>query len=111
MTNTEDKLTGLSPKCLTGLNRFIGANGHLYPCCFVYTNFKDLNEWAEKYGQDKSEIDLNIHSHDEVISSNFMKKLYENFDMPVCRRYCSSTSYDTKGQNKPLWDEYDEQSK
>jgi len=108
MQNIENKLTGLSPKCLKGMNRFVGANGHLYPCCFVYTNHKQLTEWAEKYNQDKTELDLNKHSHEEVINSNFMKKLFENFDMKVCRKMCSDESYNTKGQTKPLWDEYDE---
>ena len=93
----DDKLTTISPKCLQEFGKaFIGATGELWPCCWLYSQRRDLEIWAEQNNCDMSDIDLNNYTIKEVKSSTLWKEFHNSFDTPTCKRECAGDSHWTK---------------
>lgn len=106
MTTSKNKSTGISAKCLKGMSRFLGANGKLYPCCFVYTNHADWNAWCEKYGVDTEQNNLNKYTHEQIMDSVMKTLVDSNFDMETCDRECGVDGYNSELSNQPKWNHY-----
>ena len=89
----ENKLTTITPKCEErGGKHFIGATGELWPCCWLYSQRRDLEIWAEQNDCDMSDIDLKKHTIQEVIASTLWTEFHKSFDTPLCIKECSDSS-------------------
>ena len=71
----------INPKCLNGMSCFISAEGDYYPCCFVYTNKAELEEWATK-------------------------RNYNSFEVNTCTRECGEKGYKATEVGKPKWEKW-----
>ncbi len=94
-------LTGITPKCLEKNGKaFIGSNGTLWPCCWIYTLGHELEEWAIKYDCNIDDINLNKYTIDEINNSKLMTKFNQSFDTDVCRRECGEKSWKNNNNTK-----------
>lgn len=86
----------LIPKCKDNKMRFMGADGKIYPCCFIYTQKEEsFDPWIKKIKEDDSQLDYRNHTLDEILNSNIFKKLKETFDnfekcLKPCKKNCGS---------------------
>ena len=97
MKRIEDTLTTILPKCLQNTGKaFIGATGELWPCCWLYSQRRDLEIWSEQNNCDMGDIDMNKYTIQEIQSSKLMKEFNKSFDTPTCKKECSGESHWTK---------------
>ena len=82
----EDKLNGITPKCLEQVderqerhNRFLGANGKLYPCCMIYIRNHELEDWAKRNNMNTDDIDVSKHSITDIAYGDFYTKFLYKF--------------------------------
>lgn len=101
------KLIGdIDPKCFNGVSKFVSSDGFLYPCCFVYTQKKQIVKWADQNGYDIQDINLNKYTHNEIVNGKFMKEFNSRFDINVCQYHCGKNSYKTELFGHPKWEKY-----
>lgn len=101
MNRKVETLIGITPKCLQEPGKsFIGANGELWPCCWLYSMRKDLHDWANRNNCNMSDLDLNRYTIQEVHSSKLMTMFQKSFDTETCRRECSSSSWKNNANSK-----------
>jgi len=94
-------LTGIIPKCLENNGKaFIGSDGTLWPCCWIYTLGHELKEWATKNDCDIDDINLNKYTIDEIKNSKLMTQFNQSFDTDVCRRECGEQSWKNNNNTK-----------
>lgn len=93
----EKTLTGIIPKCLQNTGKaFIGATGELWPCCWLYSQRRDLEIWAEKNDCDISDIDMHKYTIQQIQASKLMIEFQKSFDTPTCKRECTGDTHWTK---------------
>ena len=91
--NKKEKILTMTPKCLEATGKaFIGATGELWPCCWLYSQRKDLEIWAEQNNYSMDDIDLKKHTIQQVTDSIIWKEFFKSFDTPTCIRECSDSS-------------------
>lgn len=101
MIKNAETLTGISPKCLQQRGKaFIGATGELWPCCWLYSQRKDLHKWTDLNGLSMDAIDLKNHTVSEVKASTLWIEFHKSFDTPTCKRECGKDSWDNKMNTK-----------
>ena len=101
MNKKEKTLTGIIPKCLQKRGKtFISAKGELWPCCWLYGQRHDLEKWAERNNCNMDNIDLKKYSITEIQNSKLWKKFHKSFDTDICRKECSKSSWENKGNTK-----------
>lgn len=102
------------PKCKDDNMRFMGADGNIYPCCFIYTD-KDrtFDPWIEKNGEDILQLNYKNYTLKEILNSNIFKKLentFKNFEkcLEPCQRNCGSKQgYESVSDGSPKWKKYE----
>ena len=93
MKMIDDKSITITPKCVERSGKaFIGATGELWPCCWLYSQRNDLEQWAERNNLDIKDIDLKKHTIQEVKASTLWTEFHKSFDTPTCIRECSNSS-------------------
>ena len=96
----------INPKCLNGMHCFISADHKYYPCCFVYTNKHQLQDWANRSGNDIDQIDIKKHGYEAVMNSKFLQEFYNSFDIETCNRECGDDGYIGDKRNHAKWVDY-----
>ncbi len=96
----------INPKCLNGMSCFISAEGDYYPCCFVYTNKAELEEWATKRNYNMSDISITKHGYENTVNSDFYKDFYNSFEVNTCTRECGEKGYKATEVGKPKWEKW-----
>ncbi len=94
------------PKCLNGMSCFVSADNKYYPCCFVYTNKAEIQEWAVRSGNDIDEIDIKKHGYTKVMDSKFLREFYNSFDIDTCNRECGDSGYEGDTRYHAKWVRY-----
>ena len=93
-------MTGITPKCLEKNGKaFIGSNGTLWPCCWIYTLGHELEEWAIKYDCNIDDINLNKYTIDEI--NNIIKDKIAIYDLTLDKR-TQKIGHGRKLENYPL---------
>lgn len=89
---------------------FVSADNKYYPCCFVYTNKAQIEEWAVRSGNDIDQIDIKKHGYTKVMNSKFLQDFYNSFDIETCHRECGDDGYKSDRDYHAKWVSYGKQS-
>jgi len=85
----ENLISGVNPKCNTGREHFITADGYYSPCCFVADH---RFYYKNQFGKNKKSYDITKTTISQLLADESVNEFYQNLDQQTaCQYNCPKT--------------------